>query len=55
MENPKALLSRSITGSIGKMLVFCLPGSPKAVKEYLLEINKILEHTIYMLYGLDGH
>ncbi|MGE5355897.1 MAG: molybdenum cofactor synthesis domain-containing protein [Deltaproteobacteria bacterium] len=55
MENPKALLSRSIAGSIGKMLVFCLPGSPKAVQEYMAEIVKVLEHTIYMLHGLDGH
>lgn len=54
-ENPKALLSRSIAGTIGKMLVFCLPGSPKAVKEYLGEINKVLEHMIYMLHDLDNH
>ena len=55
MENPKALLSRSVAGSIGRMLIFCLPGSPKAVREYITEINKVLEHLIYMLNGLDNH
>ena len=54
-ENPRALLSRSIAGSMGKTLVFCMPGSPKAVREYLLEINRVLEHMIYMLYGFDSH
>ena len=55
MENPKALISRSVAGSIDKMLVFCLPGSPKAVREYITEVNKVLEHLIYMLNGLDNH
>jgi len=54
-ENPKALISRSIAGVKGKMLVFCLPGSPKAVKEYMTEINKVLEHLIYMVYNFDNH
>jgi molybdenum cofactor synthesis domain-containing protein len=54
-ENPKALLSRSIAGSKGKTLVFCMPGSPKAVKEYLTEIFTVLEHLIYMVYGFDNH
>ncbi len=54
-ENPKALISRSVAGVKGKMLVFCLPGSPKAVKEYMTEINKVLEHLIYMVYNFDNH
>jgi molybdopterin adenylyltransferase len=54
-ENPKALISRSIAGVKGKMLVFCLPGSPKAVKEYMTEINEVLEHLIYMVYNFDTH
>ncbi len=54
-QNPNALLSRSIAGSIGKTLVFCMPGSPKAVREYMTEIFTILEHLTYMVYGFDNH
>lgn len=53
--NPNALLSRSIAGTIGKTFIFCLPGSPKAVKEYMTEIFTILDHAIYMVYGFDNH
>lgn len=54
-EMPSALLSRSIAGIIGNTLIYTLPGSVKAVKEYLTEILKTLEHTIYMQYGIDAH
>ncbi|MEA3496200.1 MAG: molybdenum cofactor synthesis domain-containing protein [Bacteroidota bacterium] len=55
MEKPAALLSRSVAGVIDKSLVFTLPGSVKAVKEYMTEINKSLEHLVYMLHGIDKH
>ena len=54
-DKPAALLSRSIAGVMGKSLVFALPGSVKAVNEYLAEIMKSLTHMVYMLHGLDGH
>jgi molybdopterin adenylyltransferase len=54
-ENPRALLSRSIAGVSGKTLVFGLPGSTKAAKEYLQEILKVLKHTFYMLHDIDDH
>lgn len=54
-DKPAALLSRGVAGVIGKTLVFTLPGSVKAVEEYLTEINKTLKHSIYMLHGLDIH
>ena len=54
-DNPRALLSRSIAGIIGKTLVYCLPGSVKGVKEYLVEIQKTIIHSIYMLNELDIH
>ena len=54
-NNPGALLSRSIAGTINKTLVFALPGSVKAVKEYAEEIVKILEHSIFMLYDISQH
>ena len=54
-EKPNALLSRSIAGVKNKTLVFSLPGSTKAVNEYLPEIHKILIHSFLMLHGIDGH
>lgn len=51
---PSALLSRSIAAIANKTLIYALPGSVKAVKEYLTEIFTILEHAIYMLHDL-GH
>lgn len=54
-EKPNALLSRSIAGVKNKTLVFSLPGSTKAVNEYLGEIHKILMHSFLMLNGIDSH
>jgi molybdenum cofactor synthesis domain-containing protein len=53
-ENPAALLSRSVAGLKDKTLVFTLPGSPKAVEEYLNEILTVLDHAVLMVHGL-GH
>lgn len=53
--HPSALTSRSIAGVIDKTLIYCLPGSPRAVKEYLQEIQKTILHSIYMLHELDLH
>lgn len=54
-EKPKALVSRSVAGVIGKTLVFCLPGSVKAVEEYIHEITVHIDHLLYMLNDLDIH
>jgi len=54
-EKPNALLSRGIAGIIGKSLIYTLPGSVRAVEEYITEILKTLKHTIYMQYGIDSH
>ena len=54
-EKPNALLSRSIAGLMGSSLVYTLPGSVKAVNEYMEEILKTLNHLVYMQYGLDVH
>ena len=51
---PPAILSRSLFGVKNQTLIFSLPGSVKAVEDYLGEITKILEHSILMLHGL-GH
>jgi molybdenum cofactor synthesis domain-containing protein len=54
-KNPGALLSRGIAGLIGTTLIYTLPGSVKAVNEYMGEILKTLLHTLEMLWGIDSH
>jgi molybdenum cofactor synthesis domain-containing protein len=55
MEKPNALISRSIAGLIGNTMIFVLPGSVKAVNEYMSEITKVLKHLVLMLYSIDAH
>jgi molybdopterin adenylyltransferase len=52
---PNALLSRGVAGILDKALIYTLPGSLKAVEEYMEEILKTLQHTVYMQYGVDKH
>jgi molybdopterin adenylyltransferase len=54
-EKPAALLSRSIAGVSGKTLIYTLPGSVKAVTEYCNEILPTIEHSLYMIAGIDSH
>jgi len=54
-QKPNALLSRGVAGVMGKSLIYTLPGSVRAVEEYMSEILKTLKHTIYMQYGIDTH
>jgi molybdenum cofactor synthesis domain-containing protein len=54
-NKPNALLSRGVAGLMSESLVYTLPGSVKAVNEYMEEILKTLEHLIYMRHGLDVH
>ena len=54
-EMPGSLLSCGVAGVMGRSLLFTLPGSLKAVNEYIEEIIKILMHAIYMIHGLDLH
>jgi len=53
--NPGALLSRGVAGIIGNALIYTLPGSVRAVNEYMTEILVTLEHTLMMQYGIDTH
>ena len=55
MEKPNALISRSIAGLMGNTMVFVLPGSVKAVHEYMYEITKILQHLVLMLHSINAH
>jgi molybdenum cofactor synthesis domain-containing protein len=54
-DKPAALLSRSVAGVMGHGLVYTLPGSVKAVEQYMSEILRTMEHLIYTLHGLDIH
>ena len=54
-EKPNALISRSVAGTTGKTLVFTLPGSIRAVNDYMSVITPSLMHMIFMLHGLDNH
>jgi molybdenum cofactor synthesis domain-containing protein len=54
-EKPNALLSRSTAITMDRMLVYVIPGSVKAVNEYMPELVKTLEHLICTLHGLDTH
>jgi len=57
-SHPSALLSRGVAGIAGvnnKTQIYTLPGSVRAVNEYLMEIFKTLEHVILMLHGIDRH
>jgi len=54
-SNPKALLSRGVAAVLGRTLVYTLPGSVRAVGEYVEEILATLEHTVLMLHGVDAH
>lgn len=54
-EKPNALLSRSVAAVFGDTLIYTLPGSVKAVREYMGEILKTMEHLMFMVRGLDTH
>lgn len=53
-KKPNALLSRSVAGVMKQTIVYTLPGSVRAVEEYMAEILKTMEHLIAMIHGL-GH
>lgn len=54
-NKPNALLSRSVAGVMGRTLIYTLPGSARAVEEYMSEILKTLEHLILTVHGIDPH
>ncbi len=53
--HPNALLSRGVAGLIGKSFIYTLPGSVKAVGEYLAEITPTMEHSLRMVNDVDFH
>ncbi len=55
LEKPAALVSRAVAGVSGKTLMFALPGSVKAVNEYMSELTKHFEHLFYMVEAVELH
>jgi len=51
---PKAMLSRGVSGMRNNTLIINLPGSPKAVRECMEIILKVLPHAVDMMHG-GGH
>ncbi|MBM4142653.1 MAG: molybdenum cofactor synthesis protein [Lentisphaerae bacterium] len=54
-EKPNALLSRSVAAVARRTLIYALPGSVKAVEEYVPEILRTLEHLVLTLHAVDHH
>ena len=54
-DKPCALISRSVAAVMGRTLVYAIPGSSKAVDEYMAEILKSIEHIVCAAHGLDVH
>ncbi len=48
-QTPLAMLSRGVAGVRGRTLIINLPGSPKAVREWLDVILPVLAHAVELL------
>ncbi len=47
--NPRAMLSRGVSGIVGECLIINLPGSPKAVREGMDVLMPLLPHAVAIL------
>ena len=52
---PLAVLSRSLAGTRGKVLIVTLPGSPKGAVESLDAIVELVPHVLELLRGHTEH
>jgi molybdenum cofactor synthesis domain-containing protein len=54
-KTPLAILSRGVTGTLGRCVIVNLPGSPKGARESLDSILHVLPHIIDLLRGNTEH
>lgn len=54
-QTERAVLSRSLAGSVTNSLVLCLPGSAKGAVQSLSAVLNLLPHAIDLLEGRTGH
>jgi len=54
-STPLAILSRSLAGTRGKVLIINLPGSPKGAVESLDAIVELVPHVLELLRGRTEH
>ena len=54
-KTPLAALSRGVAGILGRCLIVNLPGSPKAVAEYLEVLLPVLPHALDTVRGFTEH
>ncbi len=50
-KTPRAMLSRGVAGLRGQTLIINLPGSPKAVADYLPVLDEVLPHALQVSFG----
>src|SRR5260370_39218489 len=54
-STPLAILSRSLAGTRGKVLIVNLPGSPRGALESLNAIAELAPHVLSLLGGKTDH
>jgi molybdenum cofactor synthesis domain-containing protein len=54
-HTPMAVLSRSSAGTVGRVLIVALPGSPTAVRQGLTALQPTLGHALELLSGKTEH
>jgi molybdopterin adenylyltransferase len=54
-HTPMAILSRGVSGIVGRTLVVNFPGSPKAVQECFGALEPVLPHAVRTLRGESRH